>query len=97
MVSTSSCKKFHIFSTIERKVMPGSRKVPQVMVKNDRDETTTLFPFPIFLFVLWFYPFSFFFSFLFLFLFFYVTEGEKQGNDIDSVCGVIKREMVAAR
>jgi hypothetical protein len=80
--------------------MPSLRKVPQVMVKNDRDETTALFPFPIFLFVLWFYPFSFvfFFSLLsFLFLFFDVTEGEKQGNDVDSVCGVIKREMVAAR
>ena len=25
-----------------------------------------------------------------------VTEGEKQGDDVDSVCGVIKREMVAA-
>ena len=37
-----------------------------------------------------------FFSF-FLFLFFFdVTEGEKQGNNVDSVCGVIKREMVAA-
>jgi H+/Cl- antiporter ClcA len=68
--------------------MPGLRKVPQVMVKNDRNETTALFPFPIFLFVPWFYPFSFifFFSFLFLFLFFYVTEGEKQGSGIDSVC-----------
>jgi hypothetical protein len=54
--------------------MPDLRKVPQVMVKNDRDETNALFPFPNFLFVLWFYPFSFvlfsFFSFLFLFLFF---------------------------
>jgi hypothetical protein len=28
--------------------MPGLRKVPQVIVKNDRDETTALFPFPIF-------------------------------------------------
>jgi hypothetical protein len=28
--------------------MPSLRKVPQVMVKNDRDETTALFPFPIF-------------------------------------------------
>jgi hypothetical protein len=28
--------------------MLGLRKVPQVMVKNDRDETTALFPFPIF-------------------------------------------------
>jgi hypothetical protein len=44
--------------------MPGLMKVPQVMVKNDRDETTALFLFPIFLFVLWFYPFFFvFFSF----------------------------------
>jgi hypothetical protein len=80
--------------------MPSLRKVPQVMVKNVRDETTALFPFPIFLFVLWFYPFSFvfffFFSFFF-FLFFYVTEGEKQGSGVDLVCGVIKREMVAAR
>jgi hypothetical protein len=52
--------------------MPGLRKVPQVMVKNDRDETTALFHFPIFLFVLWFYPFSFvfFFSFLFFVSFF---------------------------
>jgi hypothetical protein len=33
----------------------------------------------------------------FLFLFFYVTEGEKQGSGVDSVCGVIKRNMVAAR
>jgi hypothetical protein len=31
------------------------------------------------------------------FLFFYITEGEKQGSGVDSVCGVIKREMVAAR
>jgi hypothetical protein len=47
--------------------MLGLRKVPQFMVKNDRDETTALFPFPIFLFVLWFYPFSFVFLFSFLF------------------------------
>jgi hypothetical protein len=46
--------------------MPGLRKVPQVMVKNDRDEITALFPFPIF-FVLWFYPFSFVFFFSFSF------------------------------
>jgi hypothetical protein len=39
-----------------------------------------------------------FFLFFFLFLFFFdVTEGEKQGSGVDSVCGVIKREMVAAR
>jgi hypothetical protein len=79
--------------------MPGLRKVPQVMVKNDRDEITALFPFPIFLFSGFILSLSFsFFPFLFLFLFiFYVTEGEKQGSGVDSVCGVIKREMVAAR
>jgi hypothetical protein len=39
-----------------------------------------------------------FFSLLFLFLFIFdVTEGEKQGSGVNSVCGVIKREMVAAR
>jgi sugar phosphate permease len=79
--------------------MPGLRKVPQVMVKNDRDETTALFPFPIFcLFSGSILSLSFsFFSFLFCFCFFYVTEGEKQGSGVDSVCGVIKQEMVAAR
>jgi hypothetical protein len=30
---------------------------------------------------------------LILFLFFYVTEGEKQGSGVDSVCGVMKWEM----
>jgi hypothetical protein len=40
--------------------------------------------------------FSFFSFFLFLF-FFDVTEGEKQGSGVDSICGMIKREMVAAR
>jgi hypothetical protein len=49
------------------------------------------------LFVLWFYPFSFVFFFFFCFCFFFdITEGEKQGSDVDSVCGVIKREMVVA-
>ena len=60
--------------------MPGLRKVPQVMFSNDRDETTVSFLLRYFLFL----------------FFFDVTEGEKQGNDVDSVCGVIKREMVAA-
>jgi sugar phosphate permease len=80
--------------------MPGLRKVPQVMVKNDRDETTALFPFPMFFCLfsgsILSLSFSFFFSF-FCFYFFYVTEGEKQGRGGDSVCGVIKREMVATR
>jgi sugar phosphate permease len=69
------------------------------MVKNDRDETIALFPFPIFcLFSSSILSLLFsFFLFFFLFLFFYVTEGEKQGSGVDSVCAVIKREMVAAR
>jgi hypothetical protein len=79
--------------------MPRLRKVPQVMVKNDRDETTALFPFPIFcLFSGSILSLSFsFFLFSFFVSVFYVTEGEKQGNDVDSVCGLIKREMVVAR
>jgi hypothetical protein len=70
--------------------MPGLRKVPQVMVKNDRDETTTLFSFPIFCL---FSGSILSLSFSFVSVFFDVTEGEKQGSDVDSVCGVIKREM----
>jgi hypothetical protein len=39
-----------------------------------------------------------FFLFFFLFLFFFdVAKGEKQGSGVDSVCGVIKREVVVAR
>lgn len=60
--------------------MPGLRKVPQVMFSNDRDETTV----------------SFLLRCFFVSVFFDVTEGEKQGSGVDSVCGVIKREMVAA-
>jgi hypothetical protein len=78
--------------------MPGLRKVPQVMVKNDRDETTAVSPslfFCLFSGSILSLSFSFFSFFLFL-LFFDVTEGEKQGSGVDSVCGVIKREMVAA-
>jgi predicted permease len=45
--------------------MPGLRKVPQVMVKNDRDETAALFPFL-------FFVCSLVLSFLFRFLFFSV-------------------------
>jgi hypothetical protein len=56
--------------------MPGLKKVPQVMVKNDRDETTALFPFPIFfvcsLVLSFLFPFLFSFLF-FLFLFFFLT------------------------
>jgi hypothetical protein len=53
------------------------------MVKNDRDETTALFSFPIFCL----------FSGSIVSISFDVTEGEKQGSNVDSVCGVIKREM----
>ena len=51
-------------------------------VKNDRDETTALYPFSfLFLFVLWFYPFSFFFFFsFFLFLFFLRNRRRKTRN-----------------
>jgi predicted permease len=77
--------------------MPGLRKVPQVMVKNDRDETTALFPFPIFcLFSGSILSLSFFFFSFFLFLFFLRNRRRKQGSDVDSVCGVLKREMVVA-
>jgi hypothetical protein len=48
--------------------MPGLGKVPQVMVKNDRDETTALFPFPIFFVCS--QDLSFLFRFLFFFSFF---------------------------
>jgi hypothetical protein len=73
--------------------MPVLRKVPQVMFKTT--EMSQQVPF-FFLFVLWFYPFSFVFFFSFIFfvsVFFYVTEGEKQGSGVDSICGVIKRKM----
>ena len=84
--------------------MPGLRKVSQVIFSNDRDETTVSFllRFPFFLFL-------FFLCnrrrktrkrsltrFVFFSVFLFVTEGENQGNDVDSICGVIKREMVAA-
>jgi hypothetical protein len=71
------------------------RKVPQVMVKTTEMRQPLCF---LSLFFVCSLVLSFLFLFLFLFLFFfYVTEGEKQGNCIDSVCGVIKREMMAAR
>ena len=79
--------------------MPGLRKVPQVMFKTTeiRQPLCFLSPFFVCSLVL---SFLFRFSFLlfsFCFCLFYVTEGEKQGSGVDSVCGVIKREMVAAR
>jgi sugar phosphate permease len=79
--------------------MPGLRKVAQVMIK------TTEMRQPLCFLSLFFCLFSSsilslsfsFFSFLFFVSVFYVTEGEKQGSGVDSVCGVIKREMVVAR
>jgi hypothetical protein len=78
--------------------MPGLRKVPQVMVKTIemRQPLCFLSYFFVFSLVLSFLFRFFFFSF-FCFCFVYVTEGEKQGSSVDSVCGAIKREMVAAR
>jgi hypothetical protein len=81
--------------------MPGLRKVPQVMFKTTeiRQPLCFLSPFFVcslvlsFLFVF----LSFFFFSFFCFCFFDITEGEKQVSDVDSVCGVIKQEMVAAR
>jgi hypothetical protein len=75
--------------------MPGLRKVPQVMFKTSemRQPLCILSPsfFCLFSGSILSLSFSFFVSI------FYVTEGEKQGRGADSVCGMIKREMVAAR
>jgi hypothetical protein len=76
--------------------MPDLRKLPQVMFKT----TEMRQPLYILSFFVCSLVLSFLFRFLFFsffcFYFFYVTEGEKQGSSVDSVCGVIKREMVAA-
>jgi hypothetical protein len=76
--------------------MPGLRKVPQVMFKTTEMSQQVPFFFVCSLVLSFLFRFLFFFSF-FPFLFFYIIEGEKQGSGVDSVCGVIKREMVAAR
>jgi hypothetical protein len=80
--------------------MPGLRKVPQVMFKTTkmRQPLCILSPFFVCSLVLSFlFLFLFFFFLFFCFCFFNVTEGEKQGSGVDSVYGVIKRKMVAAR
>jgi hypothetical protein len=80
--------------------MPGLRKVPQVMVKTTEMKQPLCFLslfFCLFSGSILSLLFSFFLFFFFCFCFFYVTEGEKQGSGVDSVCGVIKREMVATR
>jgi hypothetical protein len=71
--------------------MPGLRKVPQVMAKPTEMRQ------PLCFFSLFFCLFSgsilslsfsfFFLFFFFCFCFFDVTEGEKQGSGVDSVCG----------
>jgi hypothetical protein len=73
--------------------MPRLRKVPQVMFKTTEMSQQVPFFFCLFSGSILSLSFSFF-PFV---SFFYVTEGEKQGSGVDSVCGVIKREMVAAR
>jgi hypothetical protein len=79
--------------------MPDLRKVPQVMFKPTEMRQPLCFLSLFFcLFSSSILSLSFsFFSFLFFVSVFYVTEGEKQGSGVDSVCGVIKREMVVAR
>ena len=103
MVSTSSCKNFRFFGHPSEKLCPFYGRYLKLCFKNDRDETTVSFLLRFLFFVSVFFLSNrrrktrkrlltrFVFS-----VFFFVTEGEKQGNDVDSVCGVIKREMVAA-
>jgi hypothetical protein len=67
--------------------MPGLRKVPQVMFKPTEMRQ------PLCFLSLFFCLFSgsilsLSFSFFFVSVFFDVTEGEKQGSGVDSVCGV---------
>ena len=76
--------------------MPRLRKVPQVMFKTTEMSQQVPSPFFVCSLVLSFL-FRFLFFFFFVSVFFDVTEGEKQGSGVDSVYGVIKREMVAAR
>jgi hypothetical protein len=75
--------------------MPDLRKVPQVMFRTT--EMSQQVPLFFCSLVLSFLFRFLFFLFFFLFLFFYVTEGEKQGSGVDSICGVIKQEMLAVR
>ena len=80
MVSTSSCKNFRFFGHPSEKLCPIYGRYLK-LCSSDATGMKQL------------YRFSFV---IFFFCFFDVTEGEKQGNDVDSVCGVIKGEMVAA-
>jgi hypothetical protein len=65
--------------------MPGLRKVPQVMFKTTEMSQQVPYFFFVCPLVL---SFLFRFLFFFCFCFFDVTEGEKQGSVVDSVCGV---------
>jgi predicted permease len=65
--------------------MPGLRKVPQVMFKTTDESTSSLLFFCLFSGSILSLSFSFF---SFVSVFFDVTEGEKQGSGVDSICGV---------
>jgi hypothetical protein len=65
--------------------MPSLRKVPQVMFKTTEMSQRVPYFFCLFSGSILSLSFSFFLLFLF---FFDVTEGEKQGSAVDSVCGV---------
>ena len=78
--------------------MPGLRKVPQVMFKPTEMRQPLCFLslfFCLFSGSILSLTFSFF-SFLFFVSVFLRNRRRKQGSGVDSVCGVIKREMVAA-
>jgi hypothetical protein len=71
--------------------MPGLRKVPQVMVKPTEMRQPLCFLslfFCLFSGSILSLSFSFFSFLFFVSVFFDVTEGEKQGSVVDSVCGV---------
>ena len=65
--------------------MSGLRKVPQVMFKTTEMSQQVPYFFCLFSGSILSLSFSFF---SFVSIFFDVTEGEKQGSGVDSVCGV---------
>jgi hypothetical protein len=75
------------------------RKVPQVLFKTTemRQPLCILSPFFFVCSLVLSFLFRFLFFFFFVSVFFYVNKGEKQGSGVDSVCGMIKREMVVVR
>jgi hypothetical protein len=97
-----SGKKEHRNRSSERKVMVVLLQDVRIGW-NFRTKTTEMRQ-PLCILSPFFFVCSLVLSFLFPFIFFlffvsvfYVTEGEKQGSGVDSVCGVIKQEMVATR